>query len=68
MYYQIGEEHKEFCAETVSYTHLRVHDPNRITFLDSYIGAMQRASDEGADVRGYFPVSYTHLDVYKRQR
>ena len=24
----------------------RVHDPNRITFLDSYIGAMQKAYDE----------------------
>ncbi|WP_029067413.1 family 1 glycosylhydrolase [Lachnobacterium bovis] len=32
----------------------KVHDPNRITFLDSYISAMQQASDDGADVRGYF--------------
>lgn len=32
----------------------RVHDPNRISFLDNYIGALQKASDEGADVRGYF--------------
>ncbi len=36
----------------------KVHDPNRITFLDSYIGAMQRAYDEGADVRGYFLWSF----------
>mgnify|MGYP002567505237 CR=1 FL=1 len=41
----------------------RVHDPNRITFLDSYIGAMQRASDEGADVRGYF--LWTFLDNFE---
>ena len=37
MYYQIGEEHKEFCAE--------------------------KTQDEDY----YVPVSYTHLDVYKRQ-
>lgn len=41
----------------------RVHDPNRITFLDAYIGAMQRASDEGADVRGYF--LWTFLDNFE---
>lgn len=41
----------------------RVHDPNRITFLDSYIGAMQRAYDEGADVRGYF--LWTFLDNFE---
>ena len=44
----------------------RVHDPNRITFLDSYIGAMQRASDEGADVRGYF--LWTFLDNFEYSR
>lgn len=37
----------------------RVHDADRITFLDSYIGAMQRAADEGADIRGYFLWSFT---------
>ncbi|MBO4291219.1 MAG: family 1 glycosylhydrolase, partial [Lachnospiraceae bacterium] len=31
-----------------------VHDPNRIEFLDAYIGALQKAADEGADIRGYF--------------
>lgn len=41
----------------------RVHDPNRITFLDSYLGAMQRACDEGADVRGYF--LWTFLDNFE---
>ena len=34
----------------------RVHDPNRITFLDSYIGAMQKAYDEGANVSWLFPL------------
>lgn len=41
----------------------RVHDPNRITFLDQYIGAMQRACDEGSDVRGYF--LWTFLDNFE---
>jgi beta-glucosidase len=38
----------------------RVHDGDRITFLDAYIGQMQRAIEEGADVRGYF--CWTFLD------
>ena len=41
----------------------RVHDNDRITFLDSYIGAMQKAMDEGADVRGYF--LWTFLDNFE---
>ena len=41
----------------------RVHDPNRITLLDSYIGAMQRAYDEGANVAGYF--LWTFLDNFE---
>lgn len=41
----------------------RVHDPNRIQFLDEYIGAMQKASDDGADVRGYF--LWTFLDNFE---
>ena len=41
----------------------RVHDNDRITFLDSYIGAMQRAYDEGADIRGYF--LWTFLDNFE---
>lgn len=41
----------------------RVHDPNRISFLDSYISAMQQATDEGADVRGYF--LWTFLDNFE---
>lgn len=50
------------CHDTVS-ADGRVHDPNRITFLDSYIGAMQRACDEGADMRGYF--LWTFLDNFE---
>lgn len=41
----------------------RVHDNDRITFLDSYIGAMQQAMQEGADVRGYF--LWTFLDNFE---
>lgn len=44
----------------------RVHDPDRITFLDSYIGAMQRASEDGADVRGYF--LWTFLDNFEWEK
>lgn len=41
----------------------RVHDPNRIAFLDAYLSALQKASDEGADVRGYF--LWTFLDNFE---
>lgn len=41
----------------------RVHDPNRITFLDGYLSALQRAAEEGADVRGYF--EWTFLDNFE---
>ena len=32
----------------------KVHDADRIDFLSRYIGALSRASEAGADVRGYF--------------
>ncbi len=41
----------------------RVHDPNRITFLDKYLSALQCAADDGADVRGYF--EWTFLDNFE---
>lgn len=41
----------------------QVHDPNRITFLDAYLSALQKASDEGVDVRGYF--LWTFLDNFE---
>ncbi|MCQ2517273.1 MAG: GH1 family beta-glucosidase [Lachnospiraceae bacterium] len=37
----------------------KVHDPNRQDFLDRYISAVERACDEGMDVRGYFLWSFT---------
>lgn len=50
------------CHDNVS-SDGRVHDPNRISFLDAYIGAMQRAYDEGANVAGYF--LWTFLDNFE---
>ena len=41
----------------------RLHDPNRQNFLDLYISALQRANDDGADVRGYF--LWTFLDNFE---
>ncbi|MDE6845811.1 MAG: beta-glucosidase [Lachnospiraceae bacterium] len=41
----------------------QVHDPNRITFLDKYLSALQGASDDGVDVRGYF--LWTFLDNFE---
>ncbi|MBV9106991.1 MAG: beta-glucosidase [Verrucomicrobia bacterium] len=32
----------------------KVHDANRIAFLDGYIKAMQEARERGVDIRGYF--------------
>jgi len=32
----------------------KVHDPQRIDFLTRYLGAVDRAIGDGADVRGYF--------------
>ncbi len=41
----------------------RVHDPNRIQFLDEYLSALLKANDDGADVRGYF--LWTFLDNFE---
>lgn len=41
----------------------RVHDSNRIEFLDRYLSALQRAGDDGADIRGYF--LWTFLDNFE---
>ena len=32
----------------------KVHDPNRIDFIHRYLKGLKEASEEGADVRGYF--------------
>lgn len=50
------------CHDNISFDG-KVHDNDRITFLDSYIGAMQKAVLEGADVRGYF--LWTFLDNFE---
>lgn len=50
------------CADVVS-SDGKVHDPNRITFLDNYIGELQRAIADGADIRGYF--LWTFLDNFE---
>ena len=41
----------------------QVHDSNRIEFLDSYLSQLQKAGDEGADIRGYF--LWTFLDNFE---
>lgn len=41
----------------------RVHDSNRIDFLDKYLSCLQKACEEGVDVRGYF--LWTFLDNFE---
>jgi beta-glucosidase len=36
----------------------KVHDPNRIDFLHRYLLELEKASDDGADIRGYFLWSF----------
>lgn len=36
----------------------RVHDPDRIAFLDAYLRAVHQAIEEGVDVRGFFQWSF----------
>jgi len=50
------------CADVVD-NDGRIHDTNRITFLDNYIGELQRAIADGADIRGYF--LWTFLDNFE---
>lgn len=40
-----------------------VHDAERIVLLDSYLSSLQRAADEGVDLRGYF--LWTFLDNFE---
>ena len=37
----------------------KVHDPQRINYLDRYLSELQRAYDEGIDIKGYFLWSFT---------
>lgn len=44
----------------------RVHDQNRIDFLDAYLGELSKAFEEGIDVRGYF--LWTFLDNFEWEK
>ena len=41
----------------------KVHDPNRIDFLERYLAAVQKAIEEGVDIQGYF--EWTFLDNFE---
>ena len=43
-----------------------MHDSNRIDFLDKYLSCLQKASEEGVDVRGYF--LWTFLDNFEWEK
>lgn len=47
------------CNKDVISSDGRVHDPQRIDFLNRYILAMRQAMDDGADIRGYFQWTLT---------
>ena len=36
----------------------KVHDPNRIDFLNRYLNELEKATDDGADIGGYFLWSF----------
>jgi beta-glucosidase len=36
----------------------KVHDPNRIDFLHRYLLQLEKASDDGAEITGYFLWSF----------
>ena len=47
------------CSKDVISSDGRIHDPQRIDFLNRYILAMHQAMEEGADIRGYFQWTLT---------
>ena len=47
------------CNRDVLSSDGKVHDPQRIDFLNRYILAMKKTMDEGADIRGYFQWTLT---------
>lgn len=51
------------CNRDVLSSDGKVHDPQRIDFLNRYILAMKKTMDEGADIRGYF--QWTLTDNYE---
>ncbi|MBO7345128.1 MAG: family 1 glycosylhydrolase [Clostridia bacterium] len=44
----------------------KVHDPNRIDFLNRYLNELERATNDGVDVSGYFV--WTFLDNFEWTR
>jgi beta-glucosidase len=46
------------CADVVSLDG-KVHDPARIDFLHRYLRCLRKASEDGADIRGYFHWCFT---------
>lgn len=44
----------------------RVHDQNRIDFLDAYLSRLSRVFEEGVDLRGYF--EWTFLDNFEWEK
>ena len=53
------------CHDTVSLDG-KVHDPNRVDYLNRYLLKLGEAIDEGADVRGYFVWSF--MDNFEGRR
>ncbi len=53
------------CSDVVSLDG-KVHDSNRIDFLDRYLSSLQKAADEGVDIRGYFLWSF--MDNFEWER
>ncbi len=51
------------CNRDVLSSDGKVHDPQRIEFLNRYILAMRKTMDEGADIRGYF--QWTLIDNFE---
>ena len=47
------------CSRDVLSVDGKIHDPQRIDFLNRYILAMKKTMDEGADIRGYFQWTLT---------
>jgi len=46
------------CTDVVSLDG-KVHDPNRIDFLNRYLRCLKKAADDGVDIRGYFQWCFT---------
>lgn len=53
------------CADVIAEDG-RVHDQNRISYLDAYLGQLKKAVEDGVDVRGYF--HWTFLDNFEWER